>query len=733
MQSYALKVGLALFLAAALAGCGGGYGSGSGTAVNPATAVAQVSLTPASLSVVAGEVVQLSFSAVNASGGAVSPTPTFTFNSSNTKIATVSPAGLVCGGVWDSFFITCNGNDAQGNPVAGTALITATAGGVSSAPTPATVHASVTSIQISQTSGNTFPNCNTLKQASQLQAKVLHGTTDITSQVGPLAWTSSAASVASIDENGLATAQAPGLTQVVASVGTVSSAFFPLKTCMPIQITLHINGDPAGQPTESAVMNVTDTRTIEADMIDEQGVTSNSAPVTILSNNSEIAALVGVTLTAESPGGASLIAACIPPACGAGLNTPIYSNIFSVTVNAGSPSTFVYATTSFAPPSGTTPTIIPIDTSKTPIVAGTAINLPGTPNSLIFTRDGSKGFMGTSAGITVLTTAANSAAAVDPFVGKVLAVSPDGTTAIFSNAANDPGTGQPIESDPSRQRLVVLLSSNNTVQSFVLPGAVAADFTDDSSKAFIGVNNGGVYVFSNFQTLQTTLTLAGVTTVNDVAVVAGSAYSYFATPQGLQVMATCNNTQQPAASNPPTHTNTLQMVKNIGNAGIIVAVDTSGVDIETATINSIFSTNPTLPFTLTSSNCAPPVSYSNQFLDFGAGAFTARQLVTPTNGLEGNSGSHIMVLPVGMHQLLVAVPGGGTEVIPLSGTGGDPLSGGMTLDGNIAWVGVAGSNDVHEILLTNSPTTADTLQIAIPFTKSDGTPAPPNIVAVKPH
>jgi hypothetical protein len=736
MQSFTLKIGFAMCLAAALAGCGGGGYS----TTSPANTVAQVTLTPATISVVAGEVLQLSFSAVNSSGGAVSPTPTFTFNSSNTKVATVSPSGLVCGGVWDSFFITCNGSDALGNPVAGTALITASAGGVSSAPSQATVHPAVNSIIVDPVAG-----CFSIKQTQQFTAHACTtlGTHDssgpcapngheISNQIGAFTWISSAGSVATVDANGVATANAPGLTGVIASVGTVSSSAVPFRGCMPIQITLHINGDPAGQPTESATMNVTDTRTIEADMVDELGVTTNSAPVTIVTNDGEVAAIAGVTLTAESPGGASLIAACVPPSCGAGLNIPVYSNIFSVAVNSSSPVTFVYATSSFTPPSGTTPSLIPIDTSKNPIVAGTAINLPGTPNSLVFDTTGSKGYMGTSAGIAVLDTATNAVSTIDPFVGKVLTVSPDGNTVVLSNAANDPGTGLPIQPDPPSQRLVIVNGANNSVQSFVLPGAVAASFTDDSTKAYIAVNNGNVYVFSNFQTLQSTLSLSGNPATTDVAVVAGSAYAYFATATGLQVMGACNNAQQPSANNPTT-TSTPQFVSPIANTNIIVAVNQTGLDIETATINSLLSTNPPLPFTLNPASCAPPVSYSDQVVDFGQGVFTARQLVTPTNGVGSNNGSHIMVLPVGINQLLVAVPGAGSEAIPLAGAATEALSGGMTLDGNTAWVGAAGSNDVHQILLTNDPTKADALQIAMPFKKSDGSAAPPNIVAVKPH
>jgi hypothetical protein len=330
--------------------------------------------------------------------------------------------------------------------------------------------------------------------------------------------------------------------------------------------------------------------------------------------------------------------------------------------------------------------------------------------------------MGTSAGIASLDTASGVVSLLDPFIGKALAVSPDGNTVILSNAANDPGTGTPIEPVGPAQRLVILSVSNNNVQSFVLPGAVAAAFTPDSSKAYIAVNNGNVYVFSSFQTLQSTLTVGG--TNSDVTVIPGGPYAYFANSAGMQVMATCNNAQQPTANNPPV-TSTLQLMGATQNVNMIVAVNQTGLDIETATVSQL-----TPPLVLSQANCAPPVTYSDQFIDFAQGPFTARQLLVPTT----NAG-HIVVLPANMKQLLVAIPGGSGEVIPLTEAGAtQPLSGGLTLDGNTAWVGVDGSNTVDQILLTNPPGTADALQIPTSFKKSDGTtPAPPNVVAVKPH
>ena len=730
MQACAVKTGVVVLVTALLAGCGGG---GNTNAIIPKgntnNLVGQVTLTPASISIVAGQVAQISASALNPTGGPVNPLPTFTFNSSNTSIASVSSAGLVCAGVWDALFITCNGNDAQGNPITGTAIITASAEGVSSAPTQVSVHPPVSSVIVDPVAG-----CFSIKETHQFTAHACstagpHDSSgpcapnarDITNLIGTFTWTETSGGVATVDANGVATAVAPGLTGVIASVGTVASPFVNFRSCMPVQIRLHLNGDPAGQPTTSSSIAVAATLTMQADMVDENNVTTNSAPVSIISNNTEISQLTGTTLTGESPGGGGIMAACIPPSCGNGLNMPVYSNLFSLTVTGTSPTTVIYATSSFAPPSGTTPTLIPIDTSKNPIVAGTAINLPGAANSLVFNALGTKGYMGTSAGFAALDTTLGTVTLLDPFVGKVLAVSPDGNIVILSNAANDPGTGNPIEPVGPSQRLVVFTTGSSTVQSFVLPGAVGAAFTGDSNKAYVAANNGSVYVFSPTATLQT-LSIGGSNV--DAATVASGPFAYVANSAGLDVLGVCNNVQQPTANNPPT-TSAIQLLGSTGNADIIVAVNQTGLDIETATITQL-----TPPLVLSPANCTPNVTYSDQFIDFGLGPFTARQVMVPTNGTGGTNGSHIVVLPNGIPQVLVAVPGSSATAINLASGATGPLSGGMTLDGNTAWVGVAGTNTVDEINLTNN---SDTLQISTTFTKSDGTPAPPNIVAVKPH
>ncbi|HEY1936361.1 MAG TPA: Ig-like domain-containing protein [Candidatus Angelobacter sp.] len=683
-----------------LTGCGGSSSSSNST-------VASVTLTPASISLEAGQVVSITASAVNSANGTL--TTTFTFNSSNTAVATVSPAGQVCAGVWDSIFVVCNGLDASQNPISGTATITATANGVTSGPVSVSVHPSVTAITIDPPPSG----CFSIAQTHQFVAHAFHNGTEITNQVGNFTWSSSQTVAAVVDANGLATAHAPGITAVSAGVGGTTSPAVTLKSCMPVLIVLHINGDPAGVPTETATMNVTDTKTVQADMVDELGAVTPNAPVTILSNNNLVASVTGTLLTAESPGGAGLQAVCAPPTCGVGVNTPIYSNLFGVTVNGTSPNTTtVYATSSFLPSTGGNQ-MLPIDTSKTPPVAGTSIQLPGVPNSMVFDRTGAHAYLGTAGGLVALDPTTNTVSLVSPVpIGKVLAVSGDGTQVLVSNAANDPVAGTPINPFPSQQRLWLFNQTASTITTFVVPGATAATFDDDGFRAYIVASNGNVYVFSPLLTLQT-LNIGGSST--SATTLASGPFVYVANSAGLVPIATCNNLQQPAV---PTNSSTIQLVDSVRNANTIVAVDATGVDLET--VNVLPSS---APLAITPTNCQPNVVYNNQFLDFGQGAFTANELLVASNG------THIAVLPAGLNRVFTVQPGQAVGVASLAAGGTEPLSGGMTPDGSTLWVGVAGSNTVDRInLLTN----VDEVQIPTKFLKPDGSPAPPNIVVIKP-
>lgn len=686
MQRCVVRNLLVVFAALAMAGCGG-------SSSNKNT-VAAVNLTPASVSIVSGQVAQLAVSAVDASSNPVSTT--FTFNSSNPKLVTVSPSGQVCGGVWDSTFVICKGTDASGNPLPpGQAVVTATAAGVTSGPVNVSVHQSVTSIQVTA-APPTGPNpCISHGKTQQFSARAFSGTNDITNAVGQFSWTSSDNSVAIIDANGLATANNPGLSGIVASVGGVTSQSLPFNTCMPQEIVLHISGDPADNFTFSAVMNVNDTRTVQTDMIDINGAAFPSFPVRIVSNNPAVAPIAGTSLTATGPGGAGLLAVCSPPTCGNGINRPVYSNLFSVTVNGTSPATTVYVGTTTVPAAGTTPAIVPIDTSKSPPAAGTAINLPGAPTAMAFSADGSRLYVDTSSGLVLIDPVANTATLLDADpVGSILAVSRDGTKVILSNVK--------FQSDVPSQRLFIFDSSSNSLQTFILPGAVAAAFDNDNFKAYIAANNGNVYVWSPFLTLRT-LTLGG--TPNSVTPVAAGPLTFVANGAAVNAFNVCDN----SLGAPVATTSAPQLLGSVKNSNTIVAANQTGIDITTATLT-----------VETTGQCPPPVSYSNQFEDFGIGAFTARQLLVASNG------SHEVVLPVGINQVLVGVPSASPAAIPLAAGATEALSGDLTLDGNTLWAGVAGTNTVDRINLTSG---ADEFQIQLNLNKTN---AMPDLVAVRP-
>ncbi len=693
MQLCVTRTAIIFLLAAAMAGCGGGSSASK-------TTVVQVTLSPGSISLVAGQVSATGVSARNSTGAAISST--FTYNTSNPNLATVSPSGQVCAGVWDSIFVVCNGVNAAGSEVSGIATITATAGGVTSSPITISVHPSVTSITLTQqpTPGTCFSNLQTF----QFAATALHGTTDITSQVGDFAWLSSDGTVVTVDSNGLATARGPGAAHVIASVGNVTSGAVTtnFSTCLPARIILHVTNSLAQSQTLS--VGGTDpsapaTQTIQADMIDSNGVAVLGAPVTMISNNPAVATVAGptgsATLTAVSPGGAGILAVCSPPGCGNGVDQPVYSDLFSVTVTGTSPATTVYAATSAIPALGTSPALVPIDTSKTPPAAGTPIILPGAPISIGFVPIGTKAFVTTTSGLISLDAIANTITllASDP-IGKILAVSPDGNKVIVSNVI--------FNSSVPSQRLWVFDQAAGQLQTFILPGAVAAAFDYDGFRAYIAANNGNVYVYSPFQT-EKTLTLAGAFT--DVAPLASGPYTFLANPGGLNVISTCNNAVAP---NAPTSLPPL-LLGGVKNANQIVAANASGLDIITANIPDD-----------TGGQCPSPISFSNQATNFGLGTLNPRRLIVASGA------AHIVELAAGQPRVLVAIPGAGPGTIPLAAGGTEAVSGDMTLDGNSLWVGVAGTNTVHHINLANA---TDDFQIQLNL---NGTNAVPDIVAVRP-
>jgi len=210
--------------------------------------------------------------------------------------------------------------------------------------------------------------------------------------------------------------------------------------------------------------------------------------------------------------------------------------------------------------------------------------MPAPPNSLIFDAVGDRAFAGSQFGAFVITPA-NFGGTTSPFTslpasgttlglvtGKVLAVSSNGGTAIFSDTVSTPN------------RVYVVNSSSSTT-SLNINSAIAAAFSPDGLKGFI-LGNGGntLYVYSTLQSLQTYQLAAPATSIvfnstGSFALLAGGS-----SPSTLAIRNTCDNSAvnlsiTPGLPSPPLF---LKMVP-AGNVpmgdAIIPSFESAGLDL----------------------------------------------------------------------------------------------------------------------------------------------------------
>lgn len=194
----------ALGIAGALIfGCGGG--GGSETPADPPPRVTTIILSTSASSTTLqslGDTIQYQASARDANGQVINGTA-LTWASSDISVATVDSQGLV----------TAIGN--------GTSDITASASGVSSSPARITVSQTPASVILSTSSPAT--TLESLGNTIQYQASARDANGQIINSA-VFAWSSSDASVATVDSAGLVTAVGNGATDIAATAGSVTSS-----------------------------------------------------------------------------------------------------------------------------------------------------------------------------------------------------------------------------------------------------------------------------------------------------------------------------------------------------------------------------------------------------------------------------------------------------------------------------------------------------------------------------
>ena len=703
---------------------------------------------------------KLAMSATDQNGNFIANT-SLTWSSSNPTVASVVPTsiatvtgaqgtpfgpGTVCAGTWNTTTVVVGGITL--NPytvctpvpltsVPATATITATLGALTGS-APVSVHLHVDSVTITAspvTGQQTTPPADIANCISQgatapantfnYKAQAFSGTTDITSTVGQFTWTVIPATVATttiVDNTTVTlTAQAPGQAAVHASVGTTTGGPEVFTTCPVGSIAV----TPATITANPGTANV-----LTATVTDIQGkpLTNPVPPITWSSSQpASVIVTSGTTTstyTAISGGNSSIVASCTSPSCnvnlpsGSGLNSgyPVFSNLAPASITSTStPETTIYAGSS--PSAGGSASLVAIDTVSS---SQTTIPLPAVPNSMVMSAAGSKLYMGSNGpvGMMILDTATNTVTQVSTCgtttcAGKVLAVSPDGATALISNSSVVP-SGSVVFA-------ITGLPSAPVVQPpLAISNAVRATFSPDSSKAFVVTSDKTVFAVQTAPFAAAPVSLTN-NDVNDAAFLAQGSFVFLAgggaaTPS-IDVLNTCDNASRAVLTTDTTATPiaaTPLLISSLPNAAQVIAADTTNFYFTSVATDGAI---PPPPFT----SCSPNLTLTPAAPEVNAVALGGApiQIVTTPDSKAAFLITNTGVPNTGLFRYDVSA---GT-VTPVSlSTYGSPLAGAATLDSRSVYVGTAGSKVVQINAATGS---LGSLNVALMFV--------PDLIAVRPR
>jgi trimeric autotransporter adhesin len=435
-------------------------------------------------------------------------------------IADVEPTnGRLCAGSWNRNtgggipdFTTCTPTNKSG-----TVFVIASGEGASSNPLPIYVHPVVTSVVLGSlstdclndpatncspaafatqqvsctvdpgtgccttpvTSSATFAatnSCQSQGVTGQLAARVFAGTgslqTNVSCKVGHLSYSAQTASIVTIDQNGIATAQQPGSTVITANISNAGSSAGFFSTCPPTSISLSVPGI-SGTNSTSVIVNPNNTQPITATAMDQNGTILTGLSLEFESTTPTTIPAASGSVTPPFPGAAAITAVCQPPSCNPspfnqiglfGNGKAVTSNPVAVTApGINSTNLYIASTNSLY--------IVPVDFTQPQI--GAPVRLPFQPNSMVISDDGSTIYMGSAVEIMTFSAVTNSLTNQDTTVtGTVLAVSPDGTTLVIT--------------DPIRQ-FVYLYNANGT-------GGIQTQFGGVGTHAVFSPDSQTVYV-----------------------------------------------------------------------------------------------------------------------------------------------------------------------------------------------------------------------------------------------
>jgi len=610
--------------------------------------------------------------------------------------------------------------------------------------------------------------CLSQNQVQTLQATAFSQGVDITASVGPFTWSEANLNVVKItpivtSSANVATNQAtvvpttPGATQVIASASGVSSQPYLAETC-PVQcITLNIGANGTQNIGQTSfVTNKGTSETITATAVDVQGCIVPKPPLTWISSSPAAlaagattgAGCTGITCSVATPqaGAAAITASCVPPTCNIGfplyapglpslyLPQPVYSvSAISGLATGAAVSTSVLASSQDCY-SNDLCNVALYDISTAKNLAGSPNTMPTPPNSLIFDPAGDKAYAGSEYGAVLITASNLGSASTNPFqtlpapgtlqglvTGKVLAVSPSGSIAIFSDTVSTPNQ-------------VYLVSNGSSTTALNINSATAAAFSPDNSKAFI-LGDGGntLYVYSPLQALQT---FALSAPANAIAFSSSGAFAFLAggsSSSNITIRNTCDNSLASLSISGLPATPTFLKMMPAGNVpmgnGIIpillqedVALDVFyGVDIFFGVDNTgidIIATATTTPLDLTAATplCPQQTIGLAQYLNSSNVPTTFNPIhinlgtFHPINFFISPDATQVYIVTSDQGVLVYSFSTRAVSALPLN-NGAAPVAADMTVDGTLLYV--AGTDGIlHEL---NTQLVEDEMEI--PFSQ----------------
>jgi trimeric autotransporter adhesin len=713
-------------------------------------------------------------SALNCKGTAASIS-TYTYGTTDRTIADVSPTGAVCGGTWNlhtpavADYTTCLPTNKTG-----IAYMTASAGGFTSNQVAVYSHPPVTSLQlVGPTNGAGEPICVSQGQTKQLDAigyvtnslgkQVIFcspTTNECNNVIGHITYAAASAGIVTIDQNGVATAQAPGSTLITGTIAQTSSSAGYFYTCAPAKIALSV----ASTGATSASVTLNTPLALTATVTDTAGNTINGLALSYVSTNPGAIAVSSTgAVTASFPSNSAITAICQPTTCNPapinvmgtlGTGVPVISNFVQIS-SPGKNSNYIWVS------SPGSPYFVPIDLSTGTI--GAQVKLPYSPNSMVLDPTGTTLYFGSYKELMTYTAATNSLASeVANVPGVVLGVSPTNSTVVVN--------------DQLRGVLYLYTPSSGAYTSFAGIGQRAV-FTADGQTVYI-VGNGVLYIHNVFtgwsvETLpanQATPTTGICPATNTTSPIPtdptsyppnttanpNNTYNVFCSPDAAVTIPASavflSGTTTAAYGQCPE--TTVTPVVNYPEAATVAAISdhvastTDGRHIIGASANPAVLTD--LSITVPIDACPsdangqttgivfnpPPVVNQTSLAAYGIN--NINQVVPATNSLEAfvTYGSNATAPPAGGALLPVYKPSttagalGTLSSVTLTGSALAPVSGIFSPDNTIFFAGTTGDNLLH---LIDTTKLLDTQQIDPKLTDINGKPLPPVFLAVKPR